>query len=63
MTLYKLTPLYCYCRHNMASEGVQKAHDAAFKALNEAYQGLMDGERHLFTTFCNVLDAWAKYLC
>ncbi|EFN54651.1 hypothetical protein CHLNCDRAFT_52968 [Chlorella variabilis] len=29
--------------HSTASEGVQKAHDAAFKALNEAYQALMDG--------------------
>lgn len=31
------------CRHTTASESVQKAHDAAFRALNEAYQALMDG--------------------
>ncbi|KAL4432234.1 hypothetical protein ABPG77_005996 [Micractinium sp. CCAP 211/92] len=29
--------------HTTASENVQKAHDAAFRALNEAYQALMDG--------------------
>lgn len=32
------------CRHSSAPENIQKAHDAAFKALNEAYQALMDGD-------------------
>lgn len=31
-------------RHTTASASVQKAHDAAFRALNEAYQALMEGE-------------------
>jgi hypothetical protein len=36
-------PVKLVCRHSMAPDAVKRAHDAAFKALNEAYQALMDG--------------------
>ena len=36
-------PAHQSCRHTTASEHVRAANDKAFKALNEAYQSLMDG--------------------
>jgi hypothetical protein len=50
------------CRHTTASEGVKAANDAAFKALNQAYQALMDGgeleqqqQQHSSTAACRTM--------